>query len=247
MNLQSSHFPYEIPSDFPRRFSEPGTNLPDLIGSGPPPENPQIIKDLYSESLAYLDAQVGKLFELLEKEGLRDDTIVVVSADTATAFLEHGSIGNGAHLFDEVVKVPMIIRGPGVDVGKDDRLIQHIDVPPSVLDLLGLPPHPAFQGQSVFSRDFDETRPVFLVSQTPMAQQYAIIEDGWKLIYDVRHNRHSLYNLANDPGERLDLARVERDRAWALAQKLLRWEALQLAYYEDEELHGSFYPPVSTR
>ncbi len=210
-------------------------------------ESLQYLKDLYADSLYYIDAQLARLFGYLQESGRMDDTIIVVSADTGTAFLEHGVNGNGADLYDEVVRVPLVMHIPGMQAAYTDMLVQHIDIPPTILELLGLPPHPAFQGESLFAPQRPPGGPVFLVAQTPLVRQYALVRDDWKLIVDVKRQRRFLYNLAEDPQERHDVLDRYRQQAEALAGELQAWIGLQLTYYEDAALHGRYYAPVMQR
>ena len=76
--------------------------------------------------------------------------MIVIGGDNGEAFYEHGFAAHASSLFNEVMKVPMIIRAPGLQPGLDARPAMFLDVPPSVFDLLGLPPHPGFQGISLF-------------------------------------------------------------------------------------------------
>jgi arylsulfatase A-like enzyme len=245
MNLQTSHLPYDVPADFPRRFVTDPKRMPVYLGPAHlQVESLQHLKDLYADSLYYIDAQLVRLFDHLRAGDRLDNTIIVVSADTGTAFQEHGVNGNGADLYNEVVKVPLVIYAPGLEPGASDELVQHIDIPPAILELLGMPAHPAFQGVSVFSRQRPASSPVFLVAQTPLTRQYALVKDDWKLIVDVNRQRHFLYDLADDPGERHDVLADNPQLGNELLQELQAWIGLQLTYYEDASLYGRYYPPV---
>ncbi len=248
MNLQTSHLPYDVPAGFERRFVTQPERMPVYLGPARMEvESLQYLKDLYADSLYYIDAQLARLFGYLQESGRMDDTIIVVSADTGTAFLEHGVNGNGADLYDEVVRVPLVMHIPGMQAAYTDMLVQHIDIPPTILELLGLPPHPAFQGESLFAPQRPPGGPVFLVAQTPLVRQYALVRDDWKLIVDVKRQRRFLYNLAEDPQERHDVLDRYRQQAEALAGELQAWIGLQLTYYEDAALHGRYYAPVMQR
>jgi arylsulfatase A-like enzyme len=117
-------------------------------------------------------------------------------------------------------------------------------VPPSVLDLLGLPPHPSFQGESLVGADARPDQAVFMVAQTPLAYQYGMIQSHWKLIYDERRRAYLLFDLRADPGEMNNLALRETTTVNRLAARLHRWQATQLRYYLDKDWHGREYPPI---
>ena len=101
------------------------------------------MKDLYADSLVYVDALISRLFDHLQKTGLWDKTLIVLTGDHGQAVYEHGFAAHGSALFDEVLRVPLLIRAPGLSASQDPRLAQQINVPPSVVDLLGLPTHRA--------------------------------------------------------------------------------------------------------
>lgn len=245
LNLQSSHAPYFRPPDFPPRFGPEEVDFEVSYGRFPR-DRIDVVKDLYSDSLAYADFQLGRLLRALADDGRLEDTVVVITSDTGQAFYEHGFASHGTYLYEEVVRIPLVLRAPGLEAAIDGRPAQQIDVPPTLLDLLGLPPHPAFQGRSLVGPPAGEARPVFLVAQTPMVTQYAVVLEGWKLMLDVRDERVELYHLDEDPGETRDLAEERPEIRQELLDLLLEWVLLQLDYHETPERFRAEYPPVLT-
>ena len=241
INMQNSHVPYEVPADFPRRFSPAKLDF-QIKFNDFPKDRVEEVRNVYFDSLAYVDRQIGRLFEYLERKQLLDKTIIVVSGDNGQAFFEHGFAGHANKLYDEVLRVPLLIFVPGLEPKAYDLLSQHIDVPPSLLELLKLPPHPNFQGRSLFEKA-PVKRNVYLVVQSPLAHQYALVTDHRKLIFDYRTKRTNLYNLHADPGEMIDLARYEPQTIDIMKQKLFAWRAAQLDYYESAAQMVNFYPP----
>src|SRR5919108_56294 len=243
VNLQNSHLPYRTPEGFPRRFSPKEINFTIRFGYFPK-DQVNTVKDLYADSLAYVDAQIGRLFDHLRKMGLWEKTLIVVTGDHGQAFYEHGFAAHGGPIFDEVMKVPLVIRAPGLTPGLDEQLAQHIDVPPSILELLGLPPHPSFQGKSLLGAHPDSNKSIFMVAQTPLSYQYGIIQSHWKLVFDERDQNYFLFNLAADPGEAINVAQLEQWTLKRLADRLHAWRTAQLRYYGDPEWHSREYPPI---
>ncbi len=243
MNLQNSHLPYETPADFVPRFG-PGRASFTLHFGYFPPDSVDAVKDLYANSLAYVDFQLERLLRHLKEKGLWDRTVIVVTGDTGQAFWEHGFIAHANMLYNEVMKVPLLINAPGLEHAVDERLAQHIDVPPTVLALLGLPAHPSFQGRDLLEPGPADDRSVYLVAQAPLAHQYAIVRQGLKLIYDARRNVYALYDLERDPGETIDLKTRMPGVAAELAVRLDTWRKTQLDYYENPFRHERWYPPV---
>lgn len=242
MNLQNSHVPYRTPDDFERRFGPDSIDFAVRFGNIHP-DSVEIAVDFYANSLAYVDVQLGRLFEALEEDGRWDNTIVVLTGDTGQAFLEHGVAAHAGPLFNEVVRVPLVVRTPAGPFVRDSTPAQHVDVPPTVLDLLKLPQHPSFQGRSLIGRTQPSNGARYLVAQSPLAHQYAVVHDGWKLIYDARRGGRLLFHLAEDPGETVNLADERPARVKELEGRLGAWMEAQLEYYRTPSLYRRWYPP----
>src|SRR5262249_22562701 len=90
------------------------------------------------------------LFAELDRRGFLDNALVVIVSDHGEEFIEHGRTSHGRTLYEESVHVPFIVVGPGVAAGR--RVAENvslIDLAPTLLDLLGLPPEPRFEGRSL--------------------------------------------------------------------------------------------------
>jgi arylsulfatase A-like enzyme len=245
MNLQSSHLPYVVPDDYRYRFSPKTLDFAIMWGKFPI-DKIDIVKGRYADSLFYEDMQIARLFDYLKSHGLWDNTLIVIGGDNGEAFYEHGFAAHASSLFNEVMKVPMIIRAPGLQPGLDARPAMFLDVPPSVFDLMGLPAHPGFQGISLFEPNPDPNRSIYMIVQTPAAFQSAIVRSGFKLLYSEWDGRNYLYDLVNDPAETptKNLARSRPDLLADLTDRLRLWRREQLSYYADVPRQSREYPPV---
>jgi arylsulfatase len=243
MNFQNSHLPYPVPPDFPRRFGPAKLDFTIRFAHFPK-DKVQEVKDVYADSLAYVDSQIGRLFQYLRDKNKWGNTLIVVTGDHGQAFYEHGFASHASAIFDEVMRVPLIIRAPGLKAGLDSRLAQHVDIAPSIVGLLGLPTHPSFQGTDLLNTVAEPKRSAYMVAQTPLAYQYGIVRSGFKLIYDEREGRYSLFNLAADPDEKLDVAGSHPTLVNDLAKRLQTWRTLQIDYYADKRLQTQEYPPI---
>jgi len=243
VNLQNSHFPYRTPDGSERPFQPDTIDFPYAFGNYPL-EKVEIVKNRWRNSLRYVDGQIGRLVSHLEQTGQLDSTIFVLGADNGEAFYEHDIVCHAGSLFDESVRVPVIVHGPGVEAGTYPGLSQAIDIVPTVLGRLGLPPHPSFQGFDLIGQKVDRSRSAYVVAQTPKADQLAMVRDGWKIIYDYWYEAYLLFDLEHDPGETRDLAQEERGRLRVMAEELRTWERVQLEYYRTPELMRTTYPPV---
>jgi len=94
---------------------------------------------LYAGELRWTDSEVGRLLAKLDELGLADDTLVIVTSDHGDEFFEHGGIGHRRTLHEEVVRIPMILRMPGVVPAgaRVDGLVSNVDLFGTVLELLG--------------------------------------------------------------------------------------------------------------
>jgi arylsulfatase A-like enzyme len=123
-----------------------------ILGRGTPLTKREIlpVERLYDAEVATADDQVRQLFEELERRGFLENSLVVIMADHGEEFVEHGRTSHGRTLYEESVRVPFIVVGPGVAAGR--RVAENvslIDLAPTLLDLLGLPAEPRFEGRSL--------------------------------------------------------------------------------------------------
>jgi arylsulfatase A-like enzyme len=237
-NLQNSHFPY--------RFPEPGTFQPSQVDfnytfANFPRDMIPVVKNRYHNALHFIDEQLGRLFAALRERNLWDDTIIVVTGDTGQAFFEHDFAGHGRTPYEELVHIPVIVHAPGLKPQISQRLSQQADIAPTVLSLLGLPPHPAFQGASALPGEVPE-RPIFSIVQVPAQREIAVIEGSFKLIADGDTKRE-LYDLSSDPAEREHLWGRDPRRDTHLLNLILSFRRTQLGYYATPSRWQSEYVP----
>lgn len=201
------------------------------------PVDVEEIRRIYLSEIAYTDAQVGRLLDALRARSLLDDTLVVVTADHGEEFLDHGRLGHGHSLYDELVNVPLIVRyprrgasgpappPPGSTV---DATVSLLDVVPTVLTVAGLDVPPEVHGHSLLDRPPDA--PVFAETERPDPLEM-VVQDGWKLIRRPGQGP-LLFDLANDPEEQRNLRREQRPRMVKLGAQLDRWRDETPRQYE---------------
>ncbi len=205
VHLYDPHDPYEPPEPYASQFA------------GRP----------YDGEVAWTDALIGRLRALLERRGLWQEALVVITADHGEAFGEHGETGHGYFAYETTLRVPFIARGPGLPAGTTvPGTVRAIDVMPTMLDLLGTPA-PAVTGVSLaaaFRGGVAPPTPTYAESLTPLVHyQWSDLrvwrEGPWKYILAPRPE---LYDLAADPGETTNRAAAEPARARALRAALER-------------------------
>lgn len=97
------------------------------------------LQDRYNAEISFVDQQLGRLFEYLEKEKKLEDTLVILTADHGESLTEHGIYWAHRGLYEEVVKVPLILRHPSLLPQRIvDSLVQTVDITPTILDFLGI-------------------------------------------------------------------------------------------------------------
>jgi hypothetical protein len=182
--------------------------------------------DRYRNALHYADQALGQLLEGLRSRGLDRQTLFVILGDHGEAFGQHeGNYGHTLFLYEENVRVPYLIAAPGLLPGPErvGRVASLVDTAPTVLDLLGLEAPDGFQGRSLLSE-----QPSMALFCTDYSLGFLGLRDGhWKLIHELESERSRLFDLEEDPEERLDLAVRHPERTAAYREHLLRWASAQ--------------------
>jgi choline-sulfatase len=186
----------------------------------------------YDYEIAFADLWVGKLLDAVKQLGLADDTAVVVMADHGEAWGEHKAYFHGTDLYDEQLRVPLIIAVPGQQARVIDEPVALVDVGPTLLDMVGAAPVPTMRGASLLPLLEGKPRPARpivseLMPATAWPHHAVMLVDGdHKLIHRVSDRRWELYDLAADPGEQHNLADAPASRALfeALRAKLVAIE-----------------------
>ena len=106
---------------------------------------------LYDAAVHYVDQEIGRIVDALESRKLLDDTVIVITSDHGEELGEHGDVSHHFRMYDHNIKVPLVIRGPGVAPGTLGGLTTIMDIAPTVADLAGVDAAPGWEGTSVFS------------------------------------------------------------------------------------------------
>jgi arylsulfatase A-like enzyme/Flp pilus assembly protein TadD len=118
----------------------------------PEPFLSRYINDPYSGEVAYVDSQIGRLMSELHKKGWLDRTLVVVTADHGESLGEHGELTHSYFAYNSTLHVPLIMAGPGIRHSRLDEPVSHIDIFPTVCELLNIKAPPFLQGESLAPR-----------------------------------------------------------------------------------------------
>lgn len=200
----------------------------------------KFLKERYDAEVTFTDQHVGKMLKALDKAGLSERTAVVVFSDHGEAFGEHKLGGeplyfHGESLYNEVLRVPLIVYVPGQPPRVVSERAQLIDMAPTVLALSGVPRPPGFHGRSLLGAmtGKDEGRkpedvPPAVAEMLPCTawqkNERALITtlDGVEYAIYAKYtdNLTEVYNLRDDPTQQRNLALSEPDKTRAL-QKLV--------------------------
>ncbi len=188
---------------------------PDFKSGGPVGD----VKALYDGEVWFTDKQVGKLVDYVSSQPWGKNTAIIVTADHGEAFAEHGMSWHGVDMWESLVRVPMLVYVPGVKPHRVSLKRCHIDLIPTVLDLMRVaqPSVGELSGESLLRDLFAKTeadiveRDVYLdMPPGPYTQMRRVLihgkTPGKKLIH-VGGRQYLLFDLEKDPAELKDLAR----------------------------------------
>ena len=194
--------------------------------------------DGYDCGIRYMDSHIGQLLDRLQSLGVLDDLAIIVSSDHGENFGELGLWAEHATADWGTCRIPMIIRWPGMKPGAvDNGLHYNIDLLPTLADLLGKKPRATWDGQS-FAESVrsgkDTGRDTLVLSQCCHSCQRSVRWGDWLYIrtyHDFFHllPKEMLFNIAEDPHERNNLAESRPDLCAEAARRYLAWHDERMA------------------
>jgi len=250
LQYMDPHIPYDPPESIRRRFLplratpemavEANRKLRTYRFAAISDREFEILESLYDGEVAHLDGELRQLFGDLEQRDFLENAIVIVTSDHGEEFREHDRLQHGHALYEESVRVPLIVLAPGIGDGRVvEQPVSLLDLAPTILDLARLPSEPHFEGRSLrplLEADGDPERAAVVLelaakgdASDSRVHGLGLIRGSAKLLVDTS-GRASIYDLAADPGEKrpLDprssetgvelLATLERVRS-AMAQR----------------------------
>jgi arylsulfatase A-like enzyme len=230
VNLQASHYPYQYPENnsvFVPDEPSMGTTYFNIAKG----DEEASLND-YDNSIYYVDKQIGRLMEIFEEKGLMENSIIILSADHGEILeSRHGNIRHGFGVYDEEVRIPLMIYFPGVSARVVDERIRRMDVVPTVLDMGGFNLSEEFQG-SIMKKNQD----IFFSAQNQNFK-LGMIRGDIKYIMDWIRFIPEAYNLTADPLELNNLIKNKKDERFYYLRYgivLKNWYDCQVKYYAKE-------------
>jgi len=204
-HLWDVHDPYDPPEPFRTRFP----NAP------------------YNGCIGYVDTTVGKLLDYLQNHGLYDNALIAVAADHGESLGDHGELTHSIFLYDATIHVPLLLKLPGNRFAGQhvNATASLVDLAPTLLEALGQTPPPAMQGRSLLpliGNPHPENRPSLATGD------HSERSFGWSALVSLRSGNQlyvsaptpELYDLASDPGAKINLYPRHRATAARLAIQL---------------------------
>ena len=182
----------------------------------------------YLRNIQEVDGLLGGVFAQLRQSGLAEETLVVVTGDHGEGFGDlHGTSGHGFTVFEEEVRVPLLIWNPRLfPTGRRVSTIgSQLDLAPTLFDLMGIPAPAGWHGRSLFASE--RVPRVYFFAAAHGEYLLGVRDEDWKYIVDVRRGSQALYNLRADPQEQTDLAPRQRERTSRMRQRLAAWLQFQ--------------------
>jgi len=194
-------------------------NPADRDGTAASDADRQRLIDLYDAEIHYLDRSLGDLLDSLERMGLYDDTLVLLTSDHGEAFGEHGQWTHGRSLHQVEIRVPLIAKLPEPETRHEvsSATAQLLDVFPTLCAWVGLDCPEKLAGRDLLNGAAPQ-------DAYALWNHWAVARDGrWKLLENARRGTRQLFDLERDPGETRDLADSEPEVVERLQKRKEAW------------------------
>ena len=169
------------------------------------PDNQKRMWAGYYATVTFMDQQVGRLLDELDRLGLRDSTAVVFTSDHGYHLGEH-EFWQKANLHEEVTRVPLIVSAPGRKTGRAETLAELVDIYPTMCQLAGLPIPEGLAGRSLVPALDDPNAVVREIAYSGGGGQRALRTDRWAYMSYGKEGGEELYDMRKDPGQFNNLA-----------------------------------------
>ena len=245
-----THAPYYCPQAYAERYytSDNDKELNEILKKIKRPERKDTIANMgksvneiiskYYGAIEFVDEQIGRLIEFLDNLGILDNTLIVLTSDHGESLIEHGIYFDHHGLYDVSIHVPLIFRCPEtLPKGKViDGFVQHVDIAPTILEVLGLPKYYGFDGYNLIPLILGETnnlRESVFVEEAQVQRKIAIRTSKFKYIKAlskhelvcrycgiVHGNFEELYDLEADSNETNNIIKARPEIAKDMKRKL---------------------------
>lgn len=183
---------------------------------------------LYDAAIRQLDTKLGEMLGFLQQHGLYDSALIIFAADHGEEFQEHGDVQHKSKLYDELLRVPLLMKLPFSQHGETrDELVSLIQLAPTILSLIGMQnpfihdtilnqQKSGFIAEASYVKNGGPPVDQQILNIEPLPKRFCFRDRNWKLIVDTDELQPVLFNLVNDPFERKNVYRTESDQAMRL-------------------------------
>ena len=222
VHYMDAHLPYIEPRAYRHLYAGDGPkgldgefHLPDIRKANLKEEaDRQYVRDRYDNNIRYTTDQIQRLVSRLD-----DNDVLMIFADHGEEFWDHGGFEHGHTTYDELLRVPLILRAPGVPAGSVDAPVSLLDLAPTVLELVGVDPAQALDGSSLVPLTQGQPEAVASFTERDHAfgrplygrERWGVIQGDKK--WASHNGRETLHDLTADPNEKKNLFRLNhKDR-----------------------------------
>ncbi|MFN0006451.1 MAG: sulfatase [Planctomycetota bacterium] len=198
LHFLDAHFPCPVPDEYAGKFADGADlsifrgdgwkNLRDDVNDGRrtlSSSEREALVALYDGAIRYVDDEIGRLFEALKRQGISRNLVVCVVADHGEEFLEHGRIGHGHGLYENLLRVPWILHVPGRPAERVEQPVTLVDLLPTLLGAAGIRAPAGVSGLDRLSGR-DPVTPIFAEHKEPGSYSQSLREADWKLVRRFR-------------------------------------------------------------
>jgi lipoteichoic acid synthase len=184
----------------------------------------------YLNALHHSDQVFGKLMRRLNKEGLLNSTLVIVVGDHGEAFGRHDQITHAQKVYEENLHIPCLFINPVFTQTKNNAVGGLVDIAPTVMDFLGYTSPDNWQGENLLA--VDKTNRVYFFA--PWSDYlFGYREGDHKFIFNVTKGTTEVYDVVNDPEEKINLISKFRDKLPLHTQRMAAWVQYHNKFMDD--------------
>jgi glucan phosphoethanolaminetransferase (alkaline phosphatase superfamily) len=197
--------------------------------------NGQAAINEYDDKVLQADDIIRQLFDVLDEKGYLKNSMVIITADHGQGLGEHGVSGHVDWLYEPQISVPLIIYDDSLSLYKNRTIARQIDIAPTITDRLGLPEPASWMGLSLINGEMADRYSYHETGKNGLEtgqQKYMLIWSGrggpsrenkgystYKYIFTADLKQEELYNVTDDPGEKINLATIEKDNLETMRSK----------------------------
>ncbi len=221
MNLQATHKPLTYPEEY--AYYKPDNNkiISENILKW---KNVTSVNNRYDNALRYVDIQVGRLINELNKKGYLNNTVILLSSDHGHDFeWEHSINGHGNSVYNDELMTPMLLYVPDIAPKNISEIVSHIDAIPTLIDVLGLKSFKNFMGKPM------RVKGRFFFYAQNHKHFIGMYKNDLKIIIDLNKKTAEVYNVSRDINEKNNLLKEKHYDEEIL--ELLMWHKCQVDYF----------------